>query len=141
MENDKPSFEVTFGCFKTLTDTEKDEIYQKKRSPATNNATKLWVNCLKEYLIEKNLPNIEEISNKELPNLLMTFFAEATKKNSDDINNPEESSEYKTQTLRCIRAALGRYFKEERGTDIIKNELFVKCNDMFKGLTNDKKKG
>ena len=69
--------------------------------------------------------------------MLEDFYIEVKKKNT----NPDDPNKgaYKTQTLKCIHAALGRFFKEHRGIDIIKNELFIKANDIFLGMTKDNK--
>ncbi len=44
----------------------------------------------------------------------------------------KKGGDYKVQSLKCIRAALNRHFKETRNLDII---AFGKTNEMFKGIT------
>ena len=138
--------------FKTLSKDEKSEIMKKRCAENTGKATKLWVDCLKDYLDEKNLPPIDLLTEQNLPEILSDFYTELKKKgkssktkkvtkqsdeptvsNTTD-GNTESSDEYKNSTLNCIRAALNRHFKETLGIDIIKNTNFTKTNEMFRGV-------
>ena len=49
---DQPDFTVKFGRFKTLDDPKKTEIFRKRKAENTKKATKLWFDCLNEYLQE-----------------------------------------------------------------------------------------
>ena len=62
----------------------------------------------------------------------MTDFYYSLKKTR--IKNKDDDGEYKNTTLLCIRAALNRYFKQERGLDIISNELFITTNGNFQAV-------
>ena len=42
--------------------------------------------------------------------------------------------------MKCIRAALDRYFQKERGIDIVKDENFIRANEMFKAVCVESKK-
>ena len=44
---------------------------------------------------------------------------------------------YKVQSLKCIRAAINQYTKEHRNLDIISDVRFAKPNEMFKGVSKD----
>ena len=138
---DQSNFNVNFGRFKSLSTKEKEEILSKKKAKSTNNATRLWVNCLKGYLIEKNHPDLNNIPNIELNEILGNFYTELKKKKVDT-NDEQTSDEYRNTTLRCIRGALVHYFKDIRGIDIIKNETFLTSNEMFLAMMKvNKEKG
>ena len=153
------TFDLNFGRFKTLSKTEKDEIMQGRSAGNTNKATKMWLDCFREYLAEKGLKPLDEITTEELPNILSDFYTEVKKKeksppkkkkkskrplkevNCDteelDSQNSvyQEEEEYKNSSLKCMRAALNRYFKETKGLNIITNENFIQANEMFRGVT------
>ena len=130
--------------FKTLTDNEKQAILKNRKAENTNKATDLWMTCFKQYLQEKDLPIVELLTTEELPPILSDFYSEVKKKNPTkntkgknnlDENDAPPCQEYKTSSLKCIRAALNQYFRSERGLDIISNEKFIKANEMFTGVT------
>ena len=52
--------------------------------------------------------------------------------NVDIENEKNMHKKYKSQTLRTMRAALNRYFKEKRRIDIIADIEFYEANEMFK---------
>ena len=54
----------------------------------------------------------------------MNFYTECRKADGTD---------YKLQSLKCIRAGINRHMKSKRGIDIISNENFVRANEMFRG--------
>ena len=53
---------------------------------------------------------------------------------------PQKSEQYSTQTVKCLRSALNRHFKKERGIDITKDHPFVKANEMFRAVLVECKK-
>ena len=69
-ETEKLNFSLNSGCFKSLNDAQKDTIMKKTNAITTNNATRLWIDCFRDYLAQKDLPEIEEISNDQLANVL-----------------------------------------------------------------------
>ena len=101
------------------------------------------------YLAEKNLPAIEDILDVNLPKVLFDFYTEVKKKDKTPRKNPKKNKsnvpevkeqcenidEYKNSSLKCMRAALNRYFIEKRGINIITNERFLQANEMFRGVT------
>lgn len=117
--------------FKTVQIEEKNDTMGQRKAPSTNQATKLWVKCLRQYLSEKKLPALEDMETKDLPDMLENFYIELRKADCQ--------GEYKTSTLKCIRAALNRYFKEERSLDILNDQRFIRCNEMFTGVTRKAK--
>ena len=71
---EKPNFNLN-PQFKTITDEEKKQLLAKRNSKNTNGATKQWMGCFMNYLIEKNLPDIHEIQTSDLDGILENFYA------------------------------------------------------------------
>lgn len=115
--------------FATVNNEKREGIMEKWNKPNTNKATKLWVNCFTDFLEEKEYNKIDLLTDAELPTILENFYTEVRRKNLKD--NNEEDTMYSNTTLRAIRAALNRYFKEKRGIDIISNNAFIKANQLF----------
>ena len=72
-----------------------------------------------EYLTEKDLPAIKDLTIDNLPDILMNFYTKVRKVNCEN---------YK---LKCIHAGINQFMKARKGIDIISNESFVKANEMF----------
>ena len=88
---------------------------------------------------EKQLPDIDPVLNDELPSILENFYAEVCKKNAaenDENASLEDSNSkrHKNTTLKSIRSALVRHFKQTCLIDIIKNENFIRANEVFQGI-------
>ena len=90
---------------------------------------KSTVGILIDYLKEKQLPNLTEIQNEHLPDILLNFYTNTKKTDGDD---------YCAQSMKCIRVRINRYMKAERGLDIISSDLFVKANEMFRGVNKQR---
>ena len=78
-----------------------------------------------DYLTEKQLPAIEDLTVQQLPDILMDFYTNLRKVDGEN---------YKLQSLKCIHAGINRYMKAEKGIHIISNDKFVKANEMFRGV-------
>lgn len=132
--NEKPKT----SRFKTIHAPEKQSIRQRSKAPNTHRATKLWTTCFSEYLVEKQLAPMDQLTNEELPDVLEQFYAEVCKKekriSGQECDYPENEHSYKNTTLKAIRGALARYFKEERSIDIISGEQFIRANQLFAGV-------
>lgn len=126
--------------FATSTADKQEKIIQERSRPNTQRATKLWINCFTDYLQEKELPTIDELTIQNLPGILEQFYSEVRKKEvRDDPEGAAENSEelgklYKNTTLKAIRSALTRYFKDKLCIDIISNEAFIRANSIFAGI-------
>ena len=131
--------------FKETTAKEKEDILSKRKAENTNLSTKLWINALKDYLIEKQYPDLEELTDEQLNNVIGSFYLEARKKkiaeefDENDQEDVEKKTNYKNSSLRSARAAFTRYFRDTRKLDIRTNELFIESNDIFEGKTKDNK--
>ena len=62
-------------------------------------------------------------------------------KEKDEYSDEEQNlnGKYKNSSLRAMRAALGRRFKDTRSLDIISNEKFYECNKLFGGVLRTNK--
>ena len=134
--------------FRTVTEQDKKSVLLKRKAVNTNLSTNQWITCLREYLIKKHLPNIEDLSNPDLAEVLGNFYLEAKKKkvqygeDPDDREQQEISESYKTTSLRAARGAFTRFFKDERKIDIRTHEDFIESNQIFLSQTKvNKEKG
>ena len=64
------NFYLNFGRFKTATSSEKQLMMQNHKAESTNRSTKCYVKCLRDYLFEKNMPELEDIPTEDLPGIL-----------------------------------------------------------------------
>ena len=136
-QGNEETFSYNCSRFKTLNESDKDELWSKKNAKNTNDSTKVWIKCLREYLCEKNLPELETLSNEDLGDVLSNFYTEVKKKKVPD--DADDESDYKTSTLRVIRSALTRHFKETRKIDIRQHPSFLKSIEMFICITKANK--
>ena len=151
--------------FSTITEQEKDGILYKKNKENTNKATKLWIQCFWDFLIEKGLPDIDLLANHDLPAILEDFYASVCKKpkhtDEDEDSETEDNvlevpanpnaavlpmrkkkKSYKNTSMKAIRGALCRYFKDKRSIDIMSGEAFICANSVFTGILQiNKEKG
>ena len=121
--------------FKTISKQERDNILEQKDPINTKKSTKLWMGCFREYLTQKQLSQPEAIEVVDLPEILETFYSEVQKKGRNkNKENVEEEESYKNTTLRTMRAAIARFYRETRSLDIISNENFIRANAVFTGI-------
>ena len=138
--------------FKTVTSKIKEDLLEESKAKSTNRATEQWTSCFNEYLKQKNKPDIHLIATEDLPQILCDFYPSLKKVRTSkpklnpsfapeaNQDNTEEDEEYHNTTLKCIRAALNRFFKASRGIDIISNDKFIPANEIFKALQRKGKK-
>ena len=112
-----------FCYFKEVSESEKHKILLDRNSEGTQAQTKLHLRTFCQFLLEKNLcTNLSELKDEQLPKILEDFYVSLQRK---------DTKEYKLQSLKCIRAGLNHYFKEERSLDIIANPAFMRTNEIF----------
>ena len=107
-------------------------------------STNLWMGCFQKYLDKKDLPEADELTVEQLPDVIEKFYCEVEKTTgkTKEKMNPEDQKTYKNTTMRTIRAALARHFREKLSIDIITNECFLHTNQIFKGIQKiNKQKG
>ncbi len=113
--------------FADVSEEQKKKIMEERQSLNTKKSTDKNMRLLKTYLLEKNKPEIEEITDAEL----LEFYAALRTKNSDH---------FKINILKNIRSGINRYMKESRGVDIVADPAFTRANEMFKGVKVQSKK-
>ena len=52
-----------------------------RKAKSTNNATKLWIDTLRQYLKYENMPELEEIDTEQLLKILESFYVSVCTKN------------------------------------------------------------
>lgn len=118
--------------FLSLNEEQRSGIREDRNKQNTKNATKLWKNLIDQYVSEKEIAeNLDGVSNEDLPDVLEKFYSEIRTKKSHE--------RYKNSSLRAIRASINRWVKEAHNIDIIADPKFLKCNDLFKGVTKQNK--
>ena len=118
---------------------ERNQILYNAIPENTHNATKSALKHLNEYIKQKNgglQLTLDDISTSELPQILFEFYTDARYKSSAD----GKLEKYKNTTLNSIRAGIKLHLKDTCGIDIIKDENFVKSNQMFKAVKKENKK-
>ena len=119
--------------YKDITAEQKKELLKNKDKRNTQQATERAIYQLNHFLSLKSKPNCDDICEDNLDGILSVFYC---------LIQPQSKDDYSVQSVKCIRAALNRYFHQERGFDIVKDSQFVKSNEMFKAMLVDgKKKG
>lgn len=94
--------------FATSTAEEIDKLIEDKDSENTKRSTKTLSRVFEGEKIK------EPDNNKELANVLKSFYVEARKK---------EGSSYSVSSLKTLRFALNRHFKAIRGVHIMTDEF------------------
>ena len=111
--------------FGNSTDEDLDRLLSDKDADNTKKATKAALTCFTQFLLATDR-DLNFQTPEELNEVLMKFYADARKK---------DGSHYKLSALKGIRFGLARHFQKEMDIDIIKNDIFKKANDIFKGVT------
>ena len=88
---------------KPCTDADKEAMKLKAKAENTHKATKLWTNCFQNYLTRNGLPDIDTISNNELPSVLENYFIEIRK-----VKKTAEDSESIVCPLKIFNLYLNR---------------------------------
>ena len=86
---------------------------------------------MKEYLKEKNLGELEEVSKENLADILKSFYTNARTNNGEC---------YHLQSLKSMRSNMNRWFQENRDINIITDPLFSFANLRFKAVQVNMKK-
>ena len=144
-KENKQNIAVINRTFKTSSKEDRDNILEQKDPVNTKKSTRLWMNCFSDYLKQKSLPSADAIDLDELPNILETFYTEVQKKpkgrGKENFGDSSDEDIYKNTTMRTLRAALARFYRDSKGIDIISNEKFIRCNAIFTGIQKINKKG
>ena len=111
--------------FKNSSTEERESILAGRNSDSTNKATKSILKTFAQYAQEKNIAQLDEISEDDLPEILFRFYSDLCR---------QDGAEYKLSSIKCIRAGLNRHLKESRNVDIISDVRFAKTNELFHGV-------
>ena len=117
--------------FKTRSKDDQEKLLIGKDKASTQRATKSFVSQFSTFLAVKKLPKLEDLDLNDLGEILFDYYSSI---------QPQKTSDYSVQSLKCIRSGLNRYFKKTRGVDIISDTRFVKANEMFAAVKVDSKK-
>ena len=101
-------------------------ILDGQNAKNTQRATKTSIKTFLYYLSEKQLPAIIDLDMEDLPRILENFYANLQR---------VDGSEYKLQSIKCIRAGINRWTKSNRSVDIINDTKFTKANEIFKEIS------
>ncbi|XP_062602832.1 uncharacterized protein LOC134264552 [Saccostrea cucullata] len=135
--------------FKTVNETELQELKERRQSKATKFNTKWGVNLFQEWSVEAlGLPtDFHKISATELNKQLEKFYAEATPKPNEKRSQymtKEQATEYHSNTYKSIRSAINRHVHDiGRQFDIVRDREFRGSNNVLDGKLKKKiyKKG
>ena len=142
MKFNKKKRKLSLNQFKTSTEQDQDCVLRRRKSESTNKSTKLWVDCLQDYLKEKGLQGLESITDLDLPKILEKCYMDVcTQKLIVDANGDPlldskgniQYEEYSNNSLSSLRAGLARYFKLKLNIDIMDNPAFIQVNELFAG--------
>lgn len=115
-----------------LNKQDKQDILDNRQKENTKKATKTWLKCINDYINAKKIADgLDAVTDEKLPEVLFDFYTEA---------RTAKNERYKNSTLKCIRAGVNRYVKETRGIDIVSDQNFIRCNEVFKGVQKQGKK-
>ena len=117
--------------FKDRSTENLDKLLKGKDKINTQKATAGALTQFSQYLEQKKLPKVEDLTVENLPDILFAYYPSL---------KPIKSDNYSVQTLKCIRSGLSRYFRKERGFDITKDGQFVRANEMFQAVLVESKK-
>ena len=112
--------------FHSKTEVEIERILLERTAKNTRRATKSNLKTFYNYLTEKGLPKLKDLGVLQLAEILENFYPSLRKVDGDD---------YKLQSIKCIRAGINRWTKENRNLDIIADVRFTKANEIFKGVS------
>lgn len=83
--------------FVSTSEQEKKRILTERKSKGTQQSTESKMRCFTAYLKEKNYPEEKDISNEHLPNVLLNFYSDLQRANSEI---------YKINSLKGMRASI-----------------------------------
>ena len=103
--------------FASVSNEEIKRLKDERHAINTRKATESAMRTLTAYVKEKNIDFDPSVVTKTgLNTILERFFVEARKENGEH---------YKKSGLQSLRAGIHRYFKQNRGFEMAKEECFV----------------
>ena len=83
MSDHQQSTATTTTRFASLSDEQLTELSKKESTDSTIKSTTKWLKCFEDYLKEKKLPPIAEITDDDLPEILRKFYGEVRMANGE----------------------------------------------------------
>ena len=83
--------------FASTSDQEKTKLLDDRNAKNTRRATKNNIKVLTDYLTEKQLPSLDQLTDDDLPEVLFNFYSNLRKVYGEL---------YKLQLLKCIQARI-----------------------------------
>ena len=117
--------------YKHRTTEQIQKLLNEKDKRNTQVATERAIVNFSAFLKAKSHPDVEDLD--QLDGILLDYYSSIQPQIKDD-------KTYAIQTIKCIRAALNRYFRKQKGIDIVKDSEFVRSNEMFKAVCVESKK-
>ena len=118
--------------FVETTEEEVAELIEGSKSKNTNRSTKSALTRFKTFLQLREYPDIDDLDLDELPSILSKFYT--------DVRTQKAGEQYQTGSFKVIRAGLNRFFKVEKGVDIVSDQRFMKANLIFDSVQVQAKK-
>ena len=118
--------------FVETTEEELHSLLEDSKSKNTNRSTKTSLTRFKAFLQLRKLPDVEDLDVDQLPQILTKFYT--------DVRTKKTGEQYQTGSFKVLRAGLNRYFKLNKGIDIVSDEKFMRANMVFDGVQVKAKK-
>ena len=124
--------------YKDRTDEEKRKLLTEKDKKNTQAATDRAMSHFKHFMQVKSYGEVDDLdlSTNKMNEVLLNYYCSIQPQKS----LTETDNKYSVQSMKCIRAALNRYFRKQKGIDIVKDDAFIKANEMFKAVCVESKK-
>ena len=116
--------------YKERTEEDKKKLLNEKDKKNTQAATDRAVSHFRKFLQVKSIGELECLDPSKLNTTLSDYYCSVQPQKSNDENNDK----YSVQSMKCMRAALNRYFRKD------KDEAFIQANEMFKAVCVESKK-
>ena len=116
-------------AFKHRSEENLQQLLDGKDRITTQKATESASKQFSDYLAIKKLPNYNELTTADLPDILYAFYPAV---------KPMKSEHYSVQTLKCLCSALARYYRKQLGIDISKDAEYTRANEIFKAVESKK---
>ena len=122
---DKSKFKIRTGHFANTTEYGTLEILNTRVTKNTRKSSNTVVNILIEYLAVKNMENLSDISDEDLPQLLQDFYTNS---------RTHKSEMYNIQSMKSMHSNLATHLKITRKIYIVNDVRFLDANEMFSSM-------
>ena len=109
------------------TDTKRESILEDRNAKNMNRATKSSMAIFTNYLKEKNYPELNEIEDKDLPDIMLEFYSNLKKVDGEDC----------VQSMKYVHMCCDK--KAELGIDFISIKAYIKADEILCGVNKQKR--